>query len=395
MSWLSQACTVAEMGLRSIPQRLAWTVSASVGIACVVMVMVSILSIAKGFRQTLEKTGSPDNAIVLRSGTDSELSSNLGIEDTRIVADAPGVARVDRGPAASAEAYVIVDLPKRATGTEANVPLRGVEPTAFAIRNGVRIVEGRPFEPGRTELIAGKAVAAEFVGLEIGNTIDFGETEWTVVGLFEADGSLSESELWCDVNVLQPAYRRGNTFQSVYVRLEAPDAFDRFKDSLTTDQRLNVRVVREDEYYATQSKLLDAIITRLGTIVTILMAIGAVFGAVNTMYSAVAARTREIATMRALGFGGGAVAAAVLIESLAIALVGGMVGGVAAYVAFNGYRATTLNWQSFTQVAFAFRVTPGLILLGVFLSLVMGLVGGVFPAVRAARVPVATALREL
>jgi putative ABC transport system permease protein len=396
MRWLSQAATVAELGLRSIPQRLAWTVSAALGVAFVVMVMVSILSIARGFRATLEKTGSAANAIVLRSGTDSEMSSNLGLEDTRIIADKPGVARASDGSAlASAEAYVIVDLPKLTTGTEANVPLRGVQRSAFELRERLRIVEGRAFEPGRNELIAGRGAANEFAGLEVGSVLDFGETDWTVVGVFEADGSLSESELWCDVAVLQPAYRRGNTFQSVYLRLASPSAFDTFKDSLTTDQRLNVRAVREDEYYATQSKLLDTLITTLGAIVTFLMSIGAVFGAINTMYSAVASRAREIATMRALGFGGSSVVAAVLAESLAIAAAGGAIGGLVAYFAFNGYRATTLNWQSFSQVAFAFRVTPGLIVLGIGLSLLLGLVGGAFPAIRAARLPVATALREL
>jgi len=393
--WLSQVWTVAEMGVRSIPQRLAWTVSAAIGIALVVMVMVSILSIATGFRATLEKTGSPANAIVLRSGTDSELSSNLTLEDTKIVADTPGVARTPDGATVSAEVFVIVDLPQRATGTEANVPLRGVQPAAFEIRQRIRIVEGRSFEPGRNELIAGAAAAQEFAGLEVGSVLDFGEADWTVVGRFEADGSLSESELWCDVNVLQPAYRREGQFQSVYVKLDSPGAFDEFKDTLTSDQRVSVRVVREDEYYATQSEVLDTIVVSLGTIVTILMGIGAVFGAVNTMYSAVASRTREIATMRALGFGGSAVAIAVLIESLVIALVGGLAGGVAAYFAFNGYRAATLNWQSFSQVAFAFRVTPWLMFLGIVASLVMGVLGGVFPAVRAARTPVAAALREL
>jgi putative ABC transport system permease protein len=291
--------------------------------------------------------------------------------------------------------FVIVDLPFRSTGTEANVPLRGVQPSAFEVRDGIEIVEGRLFEPGRNELIAGVGAAREFAGVDLGNRLRWDDVDWEIVGIFRANGGLSESELWCDVKVLQPAYRRGTLFQAVYAQLESPDRFDDFRDALTSDPRLRVKVIRENEYYASQSELLHAIVTGLGSLVAALMGIGAVFGAVNTMYSAVASRTREIATLRALGFGGAPVVISVMVESLLLALAGGLVGGLAAYVAFNGYQASTLNFQSFSQVAFSFRVTPGLMIAGIAVSLLLGLLGGIFPAVRAARIPVATALRQL
>jgi putative ABC transport system permease protein len=370
-------------------------VVALVGVAGVVAVMVTVLSIAEGFSATLSRTGSPDNAIVLRSGSDSELSSGLSMEEARVVADGPGVRRTPDGPLASSELYVIVDLSKRTTGTVANVPLRGIEPTAFEVRGDVEMVEGRRFEAGRNEIIAGVGAAAEFAGLDVGSTLRWGEGEWTVVGLFTTGGTLSESELWCDVRVLQPAYRREGTFQSVRAKLESPTAFAAYKDALTTDPRLSVRVVRENEYYASQAAVLDGIIRGLGTLVSALMGVGAVFGAINTMYSSVAARTREIATLRALGFGGGPVVVSVMVESMLLALIGGGLGALTAYLGFNGYRAATLNFQSFSQVVFNFRVTPALMVQGLAAALLMGLLGGLFPAVRAARVAVSSALREL
>lgn len=394
MGWLTQVLIVTSIQLRTVPQRLGSSLSAAFGVAGVVAVMVAVLSIAEGFRATLADTGSNDTALVMRTGADSELSSSLTPEATRIVADAPGIERGPAGPLASAEIFVIVDLPKRSTGTRANVPLRGVQPAAFDVRPEVRVVEGRRFEPGRAELIAGRGARDQFAGLDVGNTLRLGESTWTVVGVFESGGSLNESELWADVRVLQPAYRR-ELFQSVYARLASPDRFTEFKDALSTDPRVQVKVVRERDYYASQSELLSNIVRGLGFIVAGLMAVGAVFGAINTMYSAVAARTREIATLRALGYRAGPVVVSVLVESLALALAGGVVGGIGAYLAFNGYQAATINWQTFTQVVFAFRVTPALLVQGIALSLALGAIGGVFPAIRAARLPIATALREL
>lgn len=395
LSWISQVLAVTGLNLRTIGQRRGASLAAVVGVAGVVGVFVAVLSMAEGFRRTLTSTASEDTAIVLRSGSDSEMMSGIVRDDTRVIAEAPGVLRAGEGPVASAELYVIVDVPKRTTGTDANVPLRGVQPAAFEVRNEVEILEGRRFEPGKNEVIVGRAAAAEFAGLDLGSTMRWGEGEWRVVGIFAAGGGLAESEIWCDAGVLQPAYRRGNSFQSVYAKLDSPEAFDRFKDTLTTDPRLDVKVVRESDYYAEQSQVLYGIITGLGYVIASLMAVGAVFGALNTMYTAVAARTREIATLRALGFRGGPVVVSVMAESLLLALVGGALGAGLAYLVFDGFQTATMNWASFSQVAFAFAVTPKLLLLGIACALVMGLLGGLFPAVRAARMPVATALREL
>jgi putative ABC transport system permease protein len=296
---------------------------------------------------------------------------------------------------ASGELFVIVDLLKRSSGTTANVSLRGVSPSAFEVRPNVKIVQGRMFESGRNELIVGRGAAAQFAGIELGRTLKWGQNQWTVVGIFDAGGTLSDSELWCDAGVLQPAYRRGTTFQTVYAKLESPEAFTRFKDTLTTDPRLNLKIVREIDYFREQSQTISTLITTLGSLIAVLMGIGAVFGAVNTMYSAVAARTREIATLRALGFGAVPVVASVLAESLLLALLGGAAGGTVAYLAFNGFETATINWQTFSQVGFAFAVTPALIVSGVIYALVMGLLGGLPPAVRAARLPIVSALREL
>jgi putative ABC transport system permease protein len=393
--WIFQVVVVAWLNLRTVTQRLTSSLVAVVGIAGVVAVFVAVLSMAEGFRATMATTGSPDTAIVMRSGADSEMVSLLTRDDARIIADAPGVLRDAQGPVVSAELFVIVDLPKRNTGTTANVGLRGVHDTVFAVRPKVRIVEGRAFQSGRNEIIAGRGAARQFAGLDIGSELRWGQNQWTVVGIFDSGGTLSDSELWCDAGVLAPAYRRGNSYQTVFARLESPAAFAAFKDALTTDPRVNLKVVRETDYFAEQSTMVSSLITTLGTLIAGLMGVGAVFGAVNTMYSAVASRTREIATLRALGFGGGPVAVSVVAESLCLSLVGGLIGGLIAYAAFNGYQTSTINWQSFSQVAFAFAVTPALIVRGVIYALAMGLLGGVLPAVRAARLPIVTALREL
>ena len=293
MGGLTRMIAVTTLSLRTLPQRAGASAVAVVGVAGVVLVFVAVLSIAEGFRGALAGAGSPDTAIVMRGGSDSELSSALPLADTRIIKDAAGVRRSAAGPVASAELFVVVDVPKRSTGTVANVPLRGVEPAAFSVREEVRLVEGRIFRPGTNEIIVGRMATSQFVGLELGSIQRWGESTWEVVGIFEADGTLAESEIWCDARVLQPAYRRGDSFQSVLARLESPDVFDRFRDALTTDPRLDVLVEREDVYYRGQSDLVHALITGLGTVIAVLMGIGAVFGAINTMYSAVASRTRE------------------------------------------------------------------------------------------------------
>lgn len=393
-NWFTQIGSITWLGLRTLSQRRGASTAAAFGILVVVAVFIAILSIAAGFRSTMTSTGDPATVIVLRGGSDSEMTSGVSRDSSRIIAEAPGVLRSPAGPVASAELFVIVDVPKRTTGTDANVPLRGVQPAAFAVRRNFRLIEGRRFETGKNEVIVGKGAAVEFAGLEVGHRLRWGETEWTVVGVFSDGGSLSESEIWCDVDVLQPAYRRTG-FQSVHARLESPASYDRFKDALTSDPRLDTSVAREADYYAAQSEGLTTLVYALGFLICPLMIAGAVFGALNTMYSSVATRSREIATLRALGFGRGPVVISVLAESLFLAALGGAVGAAFAYWAFNGFRAATINWQSFSQVAFAFRVTPALLILGTSIALAIGLLGGLLPAIRAARLPVATALREL
>jgi len=393
--WLLQIGAVTLVNLRSLPQRVGSSTVALVGIAGVVIVFVAVLSIAEGFQRTLVVTGSPDTAIVLRAGSDTEMTSGLAGDQTRLVKDAPGIKRGPDGPMASAELFVILSHPRITTATDANVPLRGVEPAAFMVRDDVTIVEGRMFDWGRNEVIVGRAASRQFAGLTVGATHRWGENEWKVVGIFEADGGVPESELWADAGVVQPAYRRGNSYQAVYAKLESPEAFEPFSEALTTDPRLNVKVVRETDYYAEQSVLLHRLIRTIGYLIASLMGIGAVFGAINTMYTAVSSRTREIATLRALGFSAAPVVASVMTESMLLALGGGLVGGLLAYAGFNGYQAATINWQTFSQIAFAFAVTPALLVQGLVSALVMGFFGGLLPAIRAARLPIVTALREL
>ncbi|HEY1490183.1 MAG TPA: ABC transporter permease [Verrucomicrobiae bacterium] len=395
LNWFSQIASITKFGLLSLPQRRGAAAATVIGIAGVVAVLVGVLSIAAGFRQAMTVSASPDGAIVMRSGADSEMVSGFGRAETRVIADTPGVARTAQGPLASAELFVIIDLPKRSTGSDANVPLRGVEPAALLVRDKLKIIEGRMFEWGKDEVIVGRGAAQEFAGLEVGSKMKVGRYEWPVVGIFSANGGVAESEIWSDAKVLQDAYNRGDSFQSVSVRLNSPDTFQAFKDALTSNPQLNVQVIRQCDYYVQQSEAVTRLVTTLGFLIAFLMAIGAVFGALNTMYSAVAARSREIATLRALGFGGGAVVVSLMLESLALALVGGAVGALLAFLAFNNFHTSTMNFQSFSQITFAFRVTPELLVRGIVWAALIGLIGGLFPAIRAARLPIAAALREL
>jgi putative ABC transport system permease protein len=394
-NWLSQVASVTKLSLQTLLERKGAAAAATFGIAGVVAVLVATLSIAQGFQRTLMASGDPSTALVMRTGADTEMMSFLRGEETRIIGDAPGIPHSPRGPLTSPELFVVINLPKRSTGTDANVPLRGVTPVAFDVHDSVRITAGRPFEPGRNEIIVGLGAVHEFAGLDLGATIKVGRSEWTVVGIFSAGGGTAESEIWTDATILQGAYQRGNSFQSALVKLASPEALPQLKAALGADPRLNLKVVSQTEYFADQSTTVYNLITGLGTLVASLMAVGAVFGALNTMYTAVSARTREIATLRALGFGSSPVVVSVMAESLLLALVGGALGAGVAYVAFDGYRAATMNWQSFSQVAFAFAVTPGLLIQGIAYATVIGLIGGLFPAIRAARLPIAKALREL
>ena len=395
MNLFRQLGALLVFNIRTLRGRLGSASAAIFGIAGVVAVLVGVLSIGEGFRRVMVVAGNPDTALVLRAGADNEMSSVLSRTDVDAIRDAPGVARGADGKALiSPEIFVIVDLPKRTTKTSANVPLRGVERGAFAIRPEVKIIEGRPFAWGRNEVIVGRGAYAEFGDTDVGSELRFGTNTWKVVGIFEAKGSISESELWADAAVLGPAYQRGSSHSIVITKLASAGSFQQFKDALTTDPKVSLKVQNETEYYESQSRTLRGLVTGLAYIVCSLMGLGAIFGALNTMYTAVAARAREIATLEALGFGGLAVMLSVIAEALLLALIGGVLGATLAYLAFDGYRAATMNWQTFSQVAFAFDVTPRLMVWAAIYALFIGLIGGFFPAIRAARMPVAMALRE-
>jgi putative ABC transport system permease protein len=392
--WFAQTAALIAFNVRTLPARKGSAAAAVVGIAGVVAVLVGVLSIGQGFQRTMTIAGSDDTVFVMRTGADSEMTSVLGRDETKIIAEAPGVARANGHPLVSPELFVIVNLPKRSTGTDANVPMRGVEQAAFDVRNEVKVTEGRTFGWGKNEVIVGRAALAQFSGTDIGSELQFGQNRWKVVGIFDANGSINESEIWADAAVLAPAYRRGPTYQTAVVKLASPGNFQTFKDALTADPRVNVKIVREKEYYAAQSQTLVRIVNFLAGIITTLMGLGAIFGALNTMYTAVSARAREIATLEAIGFSGSPIVVSVLIESMILAIIGGTIGAVGAWIAFDGFRAATLNWQTFSQVAFSFDVNAPLLIRGIVSAVVIGLIGGFLPAIRAARLPVAVALRE-
>ena len=384
---LSQILAITAMNLRNIGSRWDSSSVIVVGIGGVVGVLVGILSIATGFSAALESTALDDRALVLRAGSSGEMNSNMGIGELNLV------TRLDGIRLATGELYVVADVPKRDTGTDANLVVRGVQQDAFDVRPEVRVVEGRRFEPGRNELIVGSGAAREFANMEVGGQIDIRNAEWTVVGVFDADGSAYESEIWTDLPMAQTTFRRAGTVNSVRVRVDDPARMQELAKRIEDDPRLDLQLVSEAEFYSAQSEGLSGIITGFGYAVAVIMAIGAVFAALNTMYTAVSLRTVEIATLRALGFGSVPVVISVMIEALALALVGGVLGAAIVYFVMDGNSASTLNNASFSQVAFEWQVTPELLSLGVTWAIVLGLIGGLFPAVRAARLPITTALR--
>jgi len=393
--WLGQVVAVTLVSIRTIPQRLSSSVVAVIGIAGVVVVLVSVLSIGVGFKAAVQGTGSPNRAIVLRNGSQSEMTSGLTGPETDIVKQAPGIAQSGGRPVAAAEMFVVVDLPKRSTGTPANVPIRGIEAGSLSIRPELKIVDGRAPQLGTNEAMVGRAAQHQFAGVDLGATYTTGQLSLKIVGVFTTNGSSAESEIWCDSKVLQGAYRRGNSYQSVLIQLDSPASFDNLKNWLTTNPQLNVEAKREQEFYAGQTQVMTGLIDSIGYTISLLMALGAIFGAVLTMYTAVATRTREIATLRALGFNTTSVLVSVVGESLVLALIGGAAGAALAYVGFNGYETSTMNFSSFSQIAFAFHVTPALLTQGLVWALTIGFLGGLFPAIRAARLPISSALREL
>jgi putative ABC transport system permease protein len=354
-----------------------------------------MLSLAHGFKATMMSSGSSDNAIIMRAGANAELNGAVTLDDVRLIQDAPGIARDSQGPLVTAEAVMIAPFPLVSTGTDANVQIRGVSSKALEVRNKVKITQGRFLRPGLWELVVGRNVSSTYGGLSLGSSVKFGGATWQVVGVFDAGGSAFDSEVWADASVLNQAFKRPeNIFQSVTVHLTSADDFQKFKDAVTTNPQLNVDVDREINYYNKQSQTLTLLITVLGAIVSLIMAFGAVVGALNTMYSAVAERSREIATLRAVGFGAGSVVISFTVEAVLISLVGGVLGCVAV-LPINGFTTSSINWQTFSNLAFAFTITPGLMFWGIVFALCMGLLGGIFPAIRAARLPVAPALRGM
>ncbi len=388
---LKQAIAMTLLGLRSVPDRWGPSLVIIVGLAGVVAVFTALLAMAEGFRSTLEATGRADVALVLRGGSSAELNSGIARDQGTLIKQAPGVlAGPDGQPLASAEMVVIAELFKTGEQTGSNITVRGVEPGAFALRRPVRIVEGRAFRPGLRELIVGRGVAGQFAGVGIGETLRMRGSDWTVVGVFES-GDANESELWTDVEVAQTTFNR-NGYSSVRLALDGASGMQILKDALAADPRVNVDVETEQQYYSGQTREFRATIGILAGVVTTIMALGATFAALNTMYAAVGARTREIATLRALGFGGAPVVISVMIESLVLAIAGGLVGALFAFVLFNNLAVSTLG-SNFTQVVFRFAVTPALVQQGLVIALAIGMVGGLLPAVRAARLPVTSALR--
>jgi len=381
--------------VRSVKARWASAIVAVIGIAGTVGVFVAMLSLARGFRATLVASGSPGNALVMRAGSTSEMMGGITLDSVKIIQDAPGIARDSSGPLVTQEVVGVMPFPLISTGTDANVQVRGVSPNVLRIRNFVKIAQGQMFSPGLSELVVGKNASITYAGLTLGNILNFGGGHWKVVGIFDAGGSAFDSEVWCDESILNQVLKRPpNIFQSATVHLFRSDSFQQFKDAVTTDPRLNVDVAREIDYYAKQSTRMTTLITVLGGVVASIMAIGAIFAGLNTMYSAVAERGGEIATMRALGFGATAVVVSFLVEALLISFVGGAVG-CAAVLPLNGLTTATINWQTFSSLAFAFKITPELLVKGILFALAMGVVGGLLPAIRAARRPVAEALRAL
>jgi putative ABC transport system permease protein len=382
--------------IRSVGARWATAVVSVLGIAGTVGVFLAMLAMARGFQATLIASGSPDNAIILRAGADSEMTSAVSLEQVRIIGDAPEVARAtDGSPLVSAEVVVIGAFPLTTTGTDANVQIRGLSESVLEVRPSVRLIEGRFIRPGLAELVVGKNAVTTYRGFDLGSTVEIGGQDWQVVGIFDTGGSAFDSEVWCDANLLSQTFgRTEGVFQSVTVRLVSRNVLSAFKDRLTSDPRLTVDVTGERAYYAKQSQAVSMLIRVLGFMVASVMAVGAVFGGLNTMYSAVAARAREIATMRALGFSSTSVVASFVLESILIALVGGVLGCIAV-LPLNGFTAGTMNWQTFSHLAFAFKVTPSLMIWGLVFAVFMGFIGGLLPALRAARMPVAAALREL
>ena len=401
----AQIAAVTGMNLRNIPQRWSSSLVAVLGIGGVTLVLIALLSIAAGFQAALEGSGSEDVAIIMRAGSTNELSGGFGPDTVAVVSDAPGIRKASAGkhvdaslvgkPILSPELYVLVDGNLKGKDASTNLPLRGVSPMAPLVRKSFELVEGRMFREGTNEVVVGNGVVQSYDGLEVGKTVRWGGANWTVVGRFTDRAGIAESEVWGDTRVVQQAWRRGNSFQSLRVKLESAASLKTLKDALTKDPRVRVDVKSERAFYVDQQKLMSTIINYVGWTLAVMMGIAALFAALNTLYNAVANRVREIATLRALGFGGFPVMFSVLVEAMILGAVGGLIGGVLALLFLNGMRSSTMNWASFSQMTFAFTVTPQLMMTGIIYGLILTFIAGILPGIRAARLPITAGLREL
>ena len=393
---LSQISAVTGMNLRNIPQRWSSSMVAVLGIGGVTLVLVALLSIAAGFKVALEGSGSEDVAIIMRAGSTNELSGGFGVDTVTVVSDAPGIKHdAQNKPLLSPELYVLVDGRMRGKDASTNLPLRGVGQMAPQVRKSFKLVEGTMFHPGTNEIIVGDGVVKQYEGLEVGKTVRWGNANWNVVGRFTDGGGIAESEAWGDTPIVQQAWRRGNSFQSIRVKLNNTESLKTLKDALSKDPRVRVGVQTERTFYADQQKLMSTIINTVGWALAIMMGIAALFAALNTLYNAVATRVREIATLRAMGFNGWAVMISVLVEAMILGAVGGLIGGLLAFLTFNGMHSSTMNWASFSQMTFAFTVTPQLMITGIVYGLILTFIAGILPGIRAARLPITAGLREL
>ncbi|WP_444918657.1 ABC transporter permease [Microbulbifer sp. JMSA003] len=391
-SLIAQIVSVTLMNLGSLRRRLWMSLAMVFASAVVVAILLAFLAMAKGFEATMSGAGSSQVAILMREGSASEINSVILQDQVNLVAESAGVAADSNGPLVSPELYVIVDGLKKSTGTEANIPLRGLNKTGMAMRNNMRMVEGHMFTPGTNEMIVGEGVLREFNGFEIGKEVRFGKNQWTVVGIFSTGGNIFESELWADIKIIQSHYNRGNSYQSIRLQLENDGDLKPIQETIKREPRLNLEAQTEQEYFASQGKQLQYIAI-FGWIISSVMALGALAGALNTMYTSVADRAREIATLRALGFSNFSAFCGTIAEAMVLAVAGGLLGSLAAYLFFDGLNTSTLG-GSFTQVVFSFEMSPDLFVQGAILALVIGFISGFFPAWRAARMPVVVAFRH-
>ncbi|HJN51209.1 MAG: ABC transporter permease [Pseudomonadales bacterium] len=396
-NWVTQIVAITVMNLRSIPARWGSSSVIIVGIGGVVAVLVALLALANGFEATMANTGRDDRAVVMRGGATSELTSTIDVRLADYISAMDGISKRDGKALASAEFFGVVDVPKQGAepGMTANLPMRGLTALGVSMRDQFQIIEGRMFEGGKRELVAGRAAATQFANLRVGDRIAFRDNDWAVVGIFSSEGDANESEVWADAPVVQSVFRGEGVYTSMRMQFDDPSSLDAYKQEIEDSPRLDLIVQPESEYYAAQSAGLTSLITQFGYSVAIIMAIGAIFGALNTMYTAVSSRNVEIATLRALGFSSGPVVMSVMVEALILALLGGLIGGLIAWAVFSGATVSTLNNSSFSQVSFDFQVSGELLIQGVVWACLIGVIGGIFPAIRAARLPISVALRGL